>query len=298
MNHILDNGTVLPSGLLGVGSEEMVVGFNRSYRNTSLKAGIVIQSYAADDPLNKTGLSTEYDVQVIEQYEDKGTTAQIYRNCVSVQGFGSIADYFEAALRPMTTQTNKGTPIFKGQNGAIVLLQCLDSVGEKGVVVGSLIHPDRITNISTTAPRLSAEYNGVNIEIQNDGSCSLTFKGATDSNGVPNGQGNTVFQIKPDGSFEFNHATISINADKSGVLSINATGNANITVGGNTNVTVSGDTNLTAAGKTIIKSKEIDMNIDSPESGNGIITSNGSQGVIDMITGIPLQPSLTIFGDV
>ena len=54
--------------------------------------------------------------------------------------------------------------------------------------------------ITSSAPQLSGEYNGVNIEIANDGSCSLTFKGATNSQGVPtnSSQGNTVFQIKTD----------------------------------------------------------------------------------------------------
>lgn len=297
MNNVLDNGTVLPSGLLGQqGTEAAVLAFNRSYRNTGIKAGIVSKSYAASDPDNQNGLCTEYDVITIEQFENKGSTSILYRNCLSTQGFGSLADYFEYTLRPKTFQTNKGEPTFGDQDGAVVLIQCLNNIGDKAIVVGTLIHPDRTTNITSTAPQISGEYNGVKIDVANDGSCSLTFKGATDSKGSPldSSQGNTVFQIKTDGSFEFNHSTISISADRSGVLTINAKSNANIVVGGDSNVTVSGDTNLTTTGKTTIKSKEIDLN------GNlsGITTSQSHQNVIDFISGVPVIPSLTTFGDV
>jgi hypothetical protein len=297
MNNILENGTVLPSGLLGQqGSEAAIAAFNRSYRDTRLKAGIVIKSYAYNDPANQNGLCTEYDVISIEQFENKGSTSILYRNCISTQGFGSIADYLEFTLRPKTMQLNNGSPTFSNQDGAIVLIQCLDGVGDKAAVIGTLIHPDRTTNITSTAPQLSGEYNGVNIEIANDGSCSLTFKGATNSQGIPtnSSQGNTVFQIKTDGSFEFNHSAITISADKSGVLTINAKGNANVTVGGNSTITTSGNTNLNTTGTTTIKSKEIDLN------GNvsGILTNNSSYGVVDFVSGVPLQPSLTTFGDV
>lgn len=301
MSNILDNGTVLPHGLLGKkGMEDAISAFNRSYRNTGIKAGIVVKSYSYDDPDNQNGLCTEYDVITIEQFENKGSTSILYRNCLSTQSFGSLADFLEFTLRPKTMQTNKGSPTFGNQDGAIVLIQCLDNVGDKAVVVGNLIHPDRTTTITSTDPQLSGEYNGVNVQVAIDGSASLTFKGATDSKGAPidPSQGNTVFQIKKDGSFEFNHSTITISADRSGVLTINAKSDANITVGGNSNVTVSGDTNLTTTGKTIVTSEKIYLNTEIEEPGRGILTSDSSEGVIDLITGIPLLPSLTIFGDV
>jgi hypothetical protein len=235
----MGNGTVLPSGLLGSnGPEAAISGFNRSYRNTSLKAGIVITSYPANDPLNITKICTEYDVLVMEQFENKGSTPILYRHCLSSQGLGSLADYFELTLRPKTFQTNKGFPTFGDQDGAIVMILCLDGVGEKAIVVGNLIHPDRPTNVTSTDPQLFGEYNGVNVQVSPDGSCTLTFKGATDSKGVPidSSQGPTVFQIKTDGSFEFMHSTIDILADKSGALSITTKTDCTITAQGTTTV--------------------------------------------------------------
>ena len=298
---IMPNGTVLPYGLLEAqGAEHAMAAFNRSYRNTGIKAGLVSNSYAANDSRNVSGLCTEYDIIVMEQNEDKGSTPITYKNCMSSQGFGSIADYFEYTLRPKTFQTNKGFPTFSNQDGAIALIQCLDNVGEKALVIGNLIHPNRPTNITSTAPQLFWEYNGIGITINIDGSFSLTFQGATNSKGVPTDatQGNTVFQIKPDGSFEFKHSTVDISANRSGILNITTKSDTNITAGGNTNVTTSGNTNLTTTGKTVVLSKEIDLNIKTPVSGNGLITSNSSGGVVDYITGVPLIPSTTTFGDV
>ena len=301
MSNVLPNGTVLPYGIMGLqGREASIAAFNQSYRNTGLKAGFIVATYAANDPSNKSQLCTEYDVQTIEQFENKGSTSILYKNCLSSQGFGSIADYLEFTLRSQTYNTNKGLATFSSQDGAVVLIKCLDNCGDKAVVEGYLIHPDRPTNITSTAPQLAGEYNGVNVKVANDGSCSLTFKGATDSKGAPTdpSQGNTEFQIKADGSFQFSHSAVTISADKSGVLTITAKGDANVTVGGNVNATVAGNTNLTTTGKTIITSKEIDLNVKSPESGNGILTSNGTYSVVDFITGVPVLPSNTTFGDV
>jgi hypothetical protein len=277
MDNILDNGTVLPSGLLSQqGMEAAVSAFNRSYRNTGIKAGIIVKSYAPDDPFNQTTLCSEYDVLTIEQFENKGSTSILYRNCVASQGFGGIADYLEYTSRPKTFQTNKGFPTFGNQDGAVVIIQCLDNVGNKAIVTGFLIHPDRATKITSTEPQLFGEYNGVAIVINPDGSCSLTFNGATDSKGVPtnSSQGVTQFQIQTDGSYQFTNSSVTILGSKSGQLTINTTSDANITVGG--------QCAITSTGKTIIQASEIDL--DGSES---MVLTNVSDPVIDSVFGEP-----------
>lgn len=279
MSNILPNGTVLPYGLVSAqGYEASIAGFNRSYKNTGLKAGFVVKSYAANDPSNKSQLCTEYDVQTIEQFENKGSTSLLYRNCLSSQGFGSIADFWEYTLREQSYQS-KNAPIFRGQDGAIVLIQCLDNIGSKAIVVGTLIHPDRNTNITSTAPQLSGEYNGVNVEVQNDGSCSLTFKGTTDSKGIPtdSSQGNTEFRIEKDGSFQFNHSTITIRSDRSGVLTITAKSDGDINIGGNANIIVSGNTNITTTGNTTVTTTG-DTSVAT--KGNTKVTTSGNTDVV------------------
>lgn len=299
MNNFLGNGTVMPHGLLSCDPSDFLRGHAKSYNNTALRFGVIKQIYPITDSKNVSKLSTEYDVDIIEQDMNRGVAPITYKNCLSVDSLGGMADYFEKNFRAQTQSKNFQLPLTKGQNGATVLVLCLDATTGKGVILGGLSHPDRPTTLIDDQPRLSGEYNGVAVAINPDGSTSLTFNGATDNSGtvINPSQGPTTFEVKKDGSFEFNHSAITISADKSGLLTITATGNVNLTCA-TANVIASGDANVTAIGKTTIKAKEIDLNISSPTSDNGILTSNSSYGVVDMITGLPLQPSTTTFGDV
>ena len=252
MSNHLSNGTVLPHGLLGINTEASMGAFNRAYKNTPLRMGIVTASYAYDNPNNYTKLTTEYDVTVLEQNENISCTNLLYRNCVSCEGMGSIADYFEKNLRNQTQNQNANGEInTSGQNGAIVILLCLDAFSQKAVIIGGLTHPDRITNLANSNPQLYGEYNGVNVAVNPDGSTALTFKGATNNDGDPinSSQGNTVVQIATDGSFSVSHSTITMNLARSGNITITATGNVDITNQGTTNIIAQGTT--TVDGSTI-----------------------------------------------
>lgn len=297
MENYLDTGGVLPSGLLsGNDTAEKIAGFNKTYRNNSLRLGVITNIYPISDFNNFSKLSTEYDVSVFEQNEDRGSTIITYKNCISSDPLGSIADFLDKNLRNMTQNENSlGVLNTSNQNGATVLLLCLDGVSEKAVIIGGLPHPDRANTLLNNQPYLEGEYNGVNIKVNTDGSTALTFNGATDNDGVPtdSSQGPTTFQIKTDGSFEFMHSTVDILADKSGALTITAKGDASITCD-NANITASGDTNLKTTGTTTITSETIVLN----KQMTGITTAQSHQQVIDFITGIPVMPSLTVFGDV
>ena len=296
----MKNGTVLPSGLLGAqGAQTSMASFNRSFRNTGIKAGIIINSYAATDPKNISKLCTEYDVLTMEQLENKGSTPITYKNCLSSQGLGSIADYFEFTLRFKTFQTNKGFPTFSGQDGAVVLIQCLDNVGDKAIVIGSLIHPDRPTTISNTDPHLAGEYNGVQIGINADGSTSLNFQGATDSKGnvIDPSQGLTSINIDVDGSFQIKHSTVTLRLDKSGTVSLKAlkdlemaiTGNVSITLNGDATINAQGKCDIISSGKTTITASEIDLN-----GSTGKVLTTSTDPVVDTIYGTPTMGVPTV----
>lgn len=323
MDNFLPNGAILP-GMLTESDTAMMAGFNKSYRNYPLRIGVVTASYPISDDNNRSKLTTEYEVTVIEQNEDKGATTIRYPNCLSAEGFGSIADFFERALRPMQKKTTKGTSInLKGQDGAIVLLLCLDAMSDKGVIITSLTHPDRKTNLTTSDPYLEGEYNGVNIVVNTDGSTSLQFKGATDSQGNSiSNPGITELKIETDGSFQIDHSSITFRMDKSGTVSLiakkdvdvtaqgninfqvqgNATinaggkvdvtsgGDASVKSGGKVDVTSAGDTKVTSGGKVDVTSSGM-ANVTAPQ-----ISLNGSSGqvlttltdpFVDLITGLP-----------
>lgn len=221
----LRNGAVLPSGLLGHDMNDIMGGFNKSYRNFPLRIGVVVRSYSVGDDNNRYGLTNEYDVVVMEQNEDKGATTILYRNCMSAEGFGAIADFFETTLRTRKKKTTRGdSTSLKGQNGAVVLMLCLDGMSDKGIIIKSLTHPDRKTTLKDEGPRLEGEYNGINVKVESDGSTSLTFKGATDNDGkvIDSSQGDTVIKIEKDGSYQVSHKTIVNRLDKNGKVSLTA----------------------------------------------------------------------------
>lgn len=306
-NNFLGNGAVLPAGLLNESTYSRIEGFNKTYKDTPLRAGVVVTSFSVDDPENRTKLATEYDVVTTQQTEDRGGTTILYRKCLSGDALGGIADFFEFNFRQKTQQDYVGQTVrFNGQNGSIVLLLCLDATSNKAIIIGGFPHPDRPTTLTDTQPRLSGEYNGVAVAVNPDGSTSLTFKGATNSDGNPidPSQGNTVFQIKTDGSFEFNHSTIDIKADRSGVLTINAKSdinintqaNANINVTGNTKILTQGTADIIAQGTTTVDGSTIKLGVNAVESvikGNtfaALYDSHVHIGNLGFPTGAPLEP--------
>ena len=295
---ISKDGSVTPHGLLSSSPADFLRGHEKTYSNKTLRFGVIKNVYPVGDPGNVSKLSTEYDVEVIEQDMNRGMATSTYKKCLSVDSLGSVSDYFEKNFRSQTESDNALLPLTKGQNGATVLVLCLDATTGKGIILGGLRHPDRPTTLVDSEPRLSGEYNGVAIDIEPDGSCSLIFKGATDNNGkiIDSSQGPTEFQIKTDGSFEFKHSAITITADKSGLLTITATGDANVTCV-NANVTASGETKLTSTGHTTVKADKICLNGTADDPMAGLTSSASHQQVIDLITGVPVMPSQTVFMD-
>lgn len=248
-DNIMNNGAVLPSGLLGEADANMMAGFNKTYRNNALRIGVVCASYPVSDDKNRSKLTTEYDVLVMEQQENQGTTTLMYRNCMSSEGLGSIADFFEKALRPKKKKTTKGDSVnLKGQDGAVVLLLCLDSMSDKGIIISALTHPDRKTTLVGEGPRLEGEYNGLNIKVEKDGSATLTFRGATNNDGslVDDSQGPTVLGVEKDGSFQIKHKTITQRLDKNGKADLTTDDDISNTTKKNFNVTATENIAMTA----------------------------------------------------
>lgn len=249
MNNFLQNGAVLPSGLLGENAQSTMEGFKKTYQNTSLRVGVITESYGVDNKDNLNKLVPEYDVMVFEQNEDQGSTVINYRHCVMANALGSIADFFEFTMRKITDKKSKGvTPSPNGNNGSLVLILCLNGLSDSGIIIGALSHPDRKSTLKDDGPRLEGEYNGVNIKVEEDGSTSLTFRGATDGYGKPTDdtQGPTVISIEKDGSFQTKHKTITHRLDKKGVASLTADDNITNTTKKSFQVTATEEIDLTA----------------------------------------------------
>lgn len=258
MDNFLRSGGVLPSGLLGGGQSGME-GFNKTYKNTALKVGVVTACYPATHEKNRTKLTSEYDVVAIEQHENSGATATTYYNCLSASSLGSIADYFDVTIRSRKKKKYKGdAPRLNEQNGSVVLLLCLDASGEKAMIIGSFPHPDRKTTLKSDKAYLEGQYNGVNVKVENDGSTSLVFQGAMDEDGkiLDVSQGPTTIKIEKDGSFQVDHKTIKHRLEKSGKASLTADDDISNTTKKNFNVTATENITTKSTKNTSMDMKE------------------------------------------
>jgi hypothetical protein len=267
-SNFLNNGAVLPQGLLGDDPQALLEGFAKSYKNFALRIGVVVKAYSVVNTNNISKLAPEYDVLVIEQNADKGATTILYKNCLSAEGLGSVADFFERTLRPKKKQTRKGDAVdLKGQNGAIVLLLCLDGMSDKGIILSALTHPDRKTKIVDDGPHMEGEFNGVNFKIQKDGSATLTFKGATDNDGkvIDASQGITTLTIAKDGSFEVKNNKIQTKWNKDGSMLVKA--QADITIDTVKDVKVKAkNATITASGTATVEGKTVKLGTAAAQS--------------------------------
>lgn len=283
MNY-LENGAVLPSGLLGHNSAADQAGFNKTYKNFALRMGVVSAVYPISDKKNHSKLTTEYDVLVFEQQGDQGSSVVTYRNCMSAEGLGSIADYFEMTLRTRKKKTSRVDT--KGQNGAVVLILALDGMTEKGIIIGAITHPNRKSKLKNKDPHLEGEYNGVHVVVNSDGSTTLTFKGATDNDGkiIDSSQGPTEITIEKTGTYQVKHKTITQRLDKNGKASLTAEDDISNSTKANFNITAKKDINALAEG---------DLNL---QMNNLLASAQGSASLECKSLSVNSQSSITLAG--
>lgn len=268
MGNFLPGGAVLPSGLLDGSDRNDMAGFNKTYRNTALRVGVIIATYPIGDQRNINGLATEYDVVCIEQNEDQGATTITYKNCINTSSLGSIADFFEKTLRQRLTQQYKsGAVRLNQQDGSTVILLCLDGSSDKALIIGGFPHPDRPTTLDSTEPQLAGEYNGVNVQIATDGTAMFTWKGPTNNDGtlVNPSQTPTVATVQNDGSFQINHKTITFRLDINGTVTLTSTGDLNVNCA-NANVIASGNALVQASGTATVEAPEVKLGANAAES--------------------------------
>lgn len=136
--------------------------------------------------------------------------------------------------------------------------------------------------VGATDESLSIPSPTLALQVQADGTTTLNV-----------GQGNVTITITPDGK-----VSISTAADTSltvgGKTSITSTGDVEVTTQGDAKVTASGDAKVTASGNVDVKGAMIKLN----GSVSGVTTMNSHMGVIDLITGAPVQPSTTVLADI
>jgi len=178
--------------------------------DTSLKVGIIIKTHDIDEESNTNKQIPEYDVLIVQENEGS-VEPVVYKNCINTDSFGGKGDFIEYKLRSNSKTNeksqNKVNTDFGQQDGAMVLLFCLDGSIDKGVIIKSIAHNGRKSTLTKEAGiHLEGEYNGVNWQVNKDGELTITFKSKTDNEGKPQDEtaGGTHVKIDKKGSVDVN----------------------------------------------------------------------------------------------
>jgi hypothetical protein len=133
-------------------------------------------------------------------------------------------------------------------------------------------------------------FTNVQVSLSIDPDGNVTVQVGNVSSGTPNASltieaatGNTTYSTQ--GSM-----TMNVKQD----LTATVQGDATVTVTGDINATTQADANVTASGTVNVKGEKILLNGEL----SGVTTENSHYGVVDFITGVPVEPSMTTFSDV
>lgn len=257
-----DNENVINTSLFDIDENPSAEFNNRVFGNTTLKVGIVIDVFDTDNKRNISKKILEYDVMVVEQNQNSSMEPVIYKNCINIDGFGGVADFFEYKLRPVPKKTkNAGTPVstnFKEQLGNMVLLLCIDGSSDKGIIIKSVTHQGRKTNLNKdNGLHLEGEYNGLNWKIDKEGALTVTFKTATDNDGKPKDEqvGGSFIKMDKEGSTQID---TNLKGDEATSLKVDKK-NKGIVIkaGQNISINATKDISIQAEGKIDGKAKSV-----------------------------------------
>ena len=287
----------LNSSVLTKRDEEKVDFARKIFGNNSLRLGLVLEIVEEDDEKNASKLGPEYNVMTIEQDGDNGSNTAIYKNCINIDAFGGVADFFQfkhRASKDPKKAKKKGS--LKEETGSIVLLLCLDGNSEKAVILKSVHNPKKNKVLTKDkGHHMEGEFNGVNWSVDKDGAMTVVFKSATEDDGTPKDEkaGGTSWKIEKDGSFELSDGneekirvdktTKKIDVSAGDDVSIVTKKNMNITADESMNITLKKDLIAMAEGKAAFTVKSsMDLEAKGPFNIKGQTIQMESKSLIQM----------------
>lgn len=193
---------------------------NQVFKNTAFRMGMILEAIPIDSEDNISKLGVEYNVMTIEQDRQNGQSTTIYKNCIIMDGFGGVADFYKKTLRPADNpKESQRLGSLKNEVGSIVGILCLDGHSEKAVIIGSFGNPSKqllLEEEKEKGHHLEGEFNGLNWKIDKDGAMIVTFRSPTNPDGtaVDEAVGGSVLTIEKDGSFEVNNKPTVEGQDK------------------------------------------------------------------------------------
>lgn len=199
---IADNGDIISAAL----KVDAPSAHKQIFNDTRMVLGQIQHIYAVDDIQNtypNPGTFTLYDVQIF--HADSST--EVIKRVRAVQPLfgGGYNNFFEVLpTDPGQKATDFSvTPPYKP--GSWVLIGFIDGQRQNGVILGTMPHPNPVAVADRPSKsdgvKLAGEFQGLNFQIQNDGSLVITFNGPRDDTGrLVNQNGPTVFKIDATGN--------------------------------------------------------------------------------------------------
>lgn len=264
MANELDDGTVIPSFMGVQNRASYSIGAGLTMSDSSLRLGEVLACYAATDPLNVSGKENEYIVLTNHRNGSGELVPAPYR-CTLSDGFGAAGDHYRRSLRA------RGQPPDQGSvgNGAWVLLACINGDKAHAVILSCLRNQNR-TDQDPAGRFLSFEFNGVTVDIGDDGSMKLQVKGSTGIDGSLDSDGDpTIITVTSDRKVTIDTGDVTVNSDSATVNSDDVAVNA-------TKVDVEADI-------VNVKSEDVNLGDSLLTPNQGVVTGEG----VDTFTGTP-----------
>ena len=196
-----------------------------SNSNVKLRYGEVKREILPTEKESYSKKYREYEV-LVQHYEGGSATHRMYHNCMVLNSFCGLADHSDMALRKSDKLD------YQLGNGSRVFILCVEGNDARAIIIGG---PQQRKDLSEGIHK-EVEFNGVNFQVYDDGSWSLTNKGKTDNLGNLDAKADkdgagTQVKVEANGNFIVstpnNKCQISID-HKSGAINITSSDTINI----------------------------------------------------------------------
>ncbi len=197
------------------------------FSNIKLRQGQVVRKIDPTSPDSVSKKFFEYDV-VVSQYESGTLGHRKYHNCLLINPLAGAGDKLKFTLRESQVPIGgdeKGSvdPYPATTNGSRVLILCVEGSNNQAIVLGGLRDERNGGDDPQKGHHLEFEFNGVNFQINDDGSWTFSNTGKTDNLGKPHKDRNegagTLVKVEANGNFiiatpESNQTVVIDNANK------------------------------------------------------------------------------------
>ena len=202
------------------------------FANTKLRKGEVMAVIPQSSKRSVSKFLYEYDV-LVPQYESGTVGTRLYRNCILMNPVAGGGDHSAWKLRASTKPLTEAGKT----DGSRVLILCVEGSNNQAVILGGLRDERSGGDDEELGHHYEFEFNGVNFQVNDDGSWICQQNGKTDNLGEAHKDRNkgagTSVEVKADGTY------IVSTKDKKQSITVDNSNNT-ITIDGDSKIIVNG----------------------------------------------------------